>query len=316
MNEIPVQTTGGVLLQRDFEIIYSRICEVFSCTQEDVTELRPLQKGITNSVLSFKYNGGKYVYRHPGNGSEILVDRGREAMIQKQVEDAEVDTTLVTMSIRDGWRISRYVENRPYDYHDLNDVVRGVRLLHKLHQISPKVRWEFDVREKWESIKEMIPEEKYGDNFLDYPGFSEIRDRVYRLYELAKLDGIKKCLSHGDSRDENFLINDDQIFLIDWEYAGYGDPGFDIGTYVAGGDHSEEEVDRILFIYFGRTPTLIEKRHYYAYISISGFFYMHWCMFKESRGQKVGYLKSLWYHFAKEYSIKALPLYNETNQVL
>ena len=29
----------------------------------------------------------------------------------------------------------------------------------------------------------------------------------FKLYELAKLDGINKCLTHGDCRDENFLIN-------------------------------------------------------------------------------------------------------------
>lgn len=76
-------------------------------------------------------------------------------------------------------------------------------------------------------------------------------------------------------------------------------------------EHSEEEVDRILFTYFGRKPSKKEKRHFYAYIAITGFFYMHWTMFKESQGQVVGYLKPLWYHFAKDYSKKALPLYNE-----
>ena len=54
-----------------------------------------------------------------------------------------------------------------------------------------------------------------------------------------------------------------------------------------------------------------EQRHFYAYIAISGFFYMHWTMYKESQGQEIGYLKPLWYHFAKEFSKKALPLYNE-----
>ena len=74
---------------------------------------------------------------------------------------------------------------------------------------------------------------------------------------------------------------------------------------------SDEQYDRILFTYFGRKPSLKEQRHYYAYIAISGFFYMHWTMYKESQGQEIGYLKPLWYHFAKEFSKKTLPLYNE-----
>ncbi len=311
MNDIEVQTTGGVLHKEDFEVILASICDVFNCKSQEISNLEPLQKGLSNSVLSFNYHGGKYVYRFPGLGSEILIDRGREAMLQSQAAEAGIDTTLIALSVGNGWRISRYIQSRSFDYKNLSDVVRAVQLLHKLHEVPVKVRWEFDVKTKWESLRDMTPAEGYGENFVDFPDFSDIKNRIYRLYELSKLDGIKKCLSHGDSRDENFLINDDEIYLIDWEYAGYGDPGFDIGTYVAGGDHSRAEVDRILFIYFGREPSLIEKRHFYAWISISGFFYMHWTMFKESSGQKIGYLKPLWYRFAKEYSLLALEMYNE-----
>ena len=304
-----IQTTGGVLHSTDVEFITSCICDVFNCETSEISDILPLQKGITNSVVSFKYNGGKYVYRFPGTGSEILVDRGRESIVQKQIEEAGIDTTLVAMSVQYGWRISRYIDNRPFNYHDVNDMVRGILCLRKLHKIIPKVRWEFDIKEKWETIQSMIPPQMYGENFTDFPEFKDISERIYKLYDLAKKDGITKCLAHGDCRDENFLINDNECYLIDWEYAGYGDPGFDIGTYVCGGKHSDDEVDRILFTYFGRLPTIIEKRHFYAYIAISGFFYMHWTMFKESRGQIIGYLKPLWYHYANEYSRRAINLY-------
>lgn len=306
-----IQTTGGILHPEDIQSILNCICDVFGCDHSAITQLHPLQKGLSNSVLSFCYNGGKYVFRFPGLGSEVLVDRGRESIVQKQIEEAGVDTSLVAMSVRDGWRISRFVENRPFNYHDVNDMVRGIIQLRKLHSVRPKVRWEFDIKEKWEAIKELTPEERYGDNFLEFSGFSEIKERINKLYELAKTDGIKKCLTHGDCRDENFLINDHEIHLIDWEYAGFGDPGFDIGSYVCGGDHTEEEVDRILFTYFRRKPSIKEKRHFYAYIAITGFFYMHWTMYKESQGQIVGYLKPLWYNYAKEYSKKAMLMYNE-----
>ena len=305
-----IKTTGGVLHHKDIVFITNCICDVFDCDSSSVSDIKPLQKGLSNSVLSFRYNGGKYVFRYPGLGSEILVDRGRESIVQKLIEDAGVDTTLVAMSVRYGWRISRFVQNRPFNYHDVNDMVRGIILLRKLHAVRPKVRWEFDIKEKWESIRDMTPVEKYGENYSQFSEFSEIKERIYKLYDLAKKDGIKKCLTHGDCRDENFLISDREIHLIDWEYAGFGDPGFDIGSYVCGGDHSEQEVDRILFTYFGRKPNSKELRHFYAYIAITGFFYMHWTMYKESQGQEIGYLKPLWYNFAKEYSKKALPLYN------
>ena len=67
---------------------------------------------------------------------------------------------------------------------------------------------------------------------------------------------VEKTLTHIDAVPDNFMILEGKgkaapkVMLIDWEYAGYGDPGFDIGSYVCGGEHSGEDVDRILFTYF------------------------------------------------------------------
>ena len=313
MTNEDIQTTGGILHKSDLDFIYQTICEVFYCNKEQIINLQPLQKGLSNSVLTFELNGSKYVFRFPGLGSEALIDRGRESMIQSQANDARVDTTLIAMSVSKGWKIARFVDNRGFDYKNISDVVRGLRLIHKLHDAPVKVRYEFDVKSKWESIRDMTPIEYYGENYPDFPGFNEIKERVYKLYDLSKKDGIPMCLTQGDSRDENFLINESEIYLTDWEYAGYNDPGFDVGTYICGGDHTAEEVDRALFVYFGHEPDNIEKRHFYAWIAITGFFYMHWTMFKEASGQKIGYLKPLWYRFARDYSKLALVMYEEVD---
>ena len=284
-----IQTTGGLYTEQIKNKIIKNICMVFSCVEEDIDELVPVQAGMTNIVLSFKLNGGKYIYRHPGLGSEALVDRGRETIMQKVVEDVGIDTTLIAMDVDEGWRIGRYIEHRNFDYHNLNDMVRAVMLFRKLHAAPCRVRWNFDVMNKVEEIKEQIAPNKYGN----FPEFEKIRERICRLNVLAKTDGIKLCNIHGDARDVNFLINKEEIYLIDWEYGGYGDPGFDIGSYICGGNHSIEDVERILFTYYRHKPTKIQRRHFYAFIAITGWFYMHWTMLKESKGQKVGHNKEL-----------------------
>lgn len=300
-----IQTTGGLFTEEVRQTVLGNICKVFSCQEQDIEELTPVQAGMTNIVLSFRLNGGKYIYRHPGLGSDALVERGRETIMQKVVEDIGIDTTNIAMDVDEGWRIGRFVEHRDFDYHNLNDMVRAVMLFRTLHEAPCRVRWNFDVIKKAEGIKAQIAPEMYG-HFED---FQALRDRIYKLAELAKTDGIKLCNIHGDARDVNFLINDEEIYLIDWEYGGYGDPGFDIGSYIAGGIHTVEEVDRILFTYYRRKPTPVQKRHFYAYIAISGWFYMHWSMLKESKGQDPEPHKTRWYNYAKEYSMMALEMY-------
>jgi len=300
-----IQTTGGIYTAEINKIIIGNICKVFDCEVHEVEDLVPVQEGMTNIVLSFRYNGGKYIYRHPGLGSDALVDRGRESIMQAVVSQAGIDSSMVAMDVEEGWRIAKYIEHWNFDYHNLNDMVRAVMLFEELHKIPAKVRWNFDIIQNAERIKEQIAPKHYG-NFEE---FKDIRERCYKLNELAKHDGIKKCYIHGDARDVNFLINKEEIYLIDWEYGGYGDPGFDLGSYICGGKHTFEDIDRILFTYYRKKPTEKQKRHLYAYIALTGWFYMHWTMLKESKGQKVGINKELWYNYALDFSKIAIEMY-------
>lgn len=307
-----VETTGGILTEDALQDIKANICEVFDCKEDDIYDLYPVQAGMTNIVLSFKVNGGKYIYRHPGLGSDALVSRQRETIVQSVVDRAGIDTTLVAMDAVRGWKITRYIEHRDFNYHDLNDMVRAVMLLKQLHEAPCRVRYYLDVMKRTEEIRREIPPEKYGN----FPHFDEIRNRCAILSELSKKDGIHWCNVHGDARDVNFLINKDEIYLIDWEYGGYGDPGFDLGSYIGGGDHSMKEIDRILFTYYRKEPTPVQKRHMYAWIGISGYFYLHWTMLKESKGQKVPGIQELWYRYASEFSRMALDMYTREGKTI
>ena len=185
-----IQTTGGVLHPQDIAFITNCICDVFNCRPMQITELQPLQKGLSNSVLSFKYNGGKYVFRYPGLGSEVLIDRGRESIIQKQIEDAGVDTSLVAMSVRYGWRISHFVETRTFNYHDINDMVRGIIQLRKLHAVRPKVRWELDHKpEKCQIIVQLL----HRFFILNFNNIHEDCFALNRFLYMRKIFLQKKC---------------------------------------------------------------------------------------------------------------------------
>jgi len=307
-----IETTAGILTDDAYNTMVQNIMTVFNCKQSDVTNINPIQVGLSNMIFRFKikHKGpSEFVYRNPGLGSELLTDRGRETIIQSIVSAAGVDPTLIAMDAKEGWRISKYIQHRDFDYHNINDMVQAIMLIKKIHEIPCKVRWNFDVIKEAERIEGYIPKTEYGK----YECFEQIKNRCYRLYEYTKKDNIEKCITHGDCRDVNFLINDRECHLIDWEWGGFGDPGFDIGTYVCGGKHSQEEIERILFTYFRRVPTKVEKRHYYAYIALSGWFYMNWTMLKEWKGQKIGILKELWHHYANEYSLKAIEMY-EVNE--
>lgn len=114
---------------------------------------------------------------------------------------------------------------------------------------------EFRGYKKAEKIKRQIPKGVYGN----YKEFEEIKNRCYRLYDLTKTDNIPQCNIWRCKRCE-FLINKEEIYLIDWEYGGYGNSGFDLGSYICGGEHTIEDIDRILFKYIEKNIWCSKER--------------------------------------------------------
>lgn len=74
---------------------------------------------------------------------------------------------------------------------------------------------------------------------------------------LAKADILEMAigpgemvLCHNDLLPGNILIGSDQLWLIDWEYAGFGNPLFDLGGIASNNGFSNEEERMLLEAYY------------------------------------------------------------------
>ncbi|MEA2419868.1 MAG: hypothetical protein QOE60_2074, partial [Thermoleophilaceae bacterium] len=61
--------------------------------------------------------------------------------------------------------------------------------------------------------------------------------------------------SHNDLLAANFLQSPDHVVIVDWEYAGMGDPFFDLGNFAVNNELDEEDANRLLEAYFREPPT-------------------------------------------------------------
>ena len=83
----------------------------------------------------------------------------------------------------------------------------------------------------------------------------------------------------------NYLRDDEEnVYLIDWEYAGLNYAANDIGCILCRYDWSDEQIARYLKAYMGRTLTAEEHRFFYAFIPISAFYWFCWGLYKGSVG--------------------------------
>ena len=160
-----------------------------------------------------------------------------------------------------------------------------------------------------------------GDGFYeklkekDYCPGDELKKMISDIHiikEWVEDDSVEKCLCHSDCYDPNFLIDEnDDMYLIDWEYSGMADPAADLGTYISCSDYSLDEANKVIDTYLGHKAKKSEYRHYIAYIAILSFYWYIWSIYQDSVGKPVGEWQYIWYCSAKQYIRLTFELYEE-----
>lgn len=296
------------LMNANSEII-DNICETLHCIASDIMNIKPLKDGLTNTSFSFDCLGKKYVYRHPGVGTEKYIDRSSEAASMEVAAKLQIDRTFVAMSKDKGWKISEFITNaRALDYDNWDHVEKAMELLRRLHQSGEKTNHNFDLIAGIDDFKEKLQ----TSNRFEFDGLDELDHLIATLIEFLKKDKAEKVLCHGDSYSPNFLLNEqDEMSLIDWEYSGMGDPAGDIGTFICCSNYTLEQAERVLEIYSQGVMDTKTKRHYLAYVAVTSYHWFLWALFQESVGKPVGEFLYIWYRYTKQYGQLALSMYLE-----
>lgn len=288
--------------------ILDNICSVFECERRDVTDISPIKEGLTNLSFKFSVHGHAYVYRHPGPGTDEIINRQSETFSQGVAKSLGVDDTFVYEDETEGWKISRFIDNcEQLDYHNPEHVRQAMSLIRALHDSGAVSRWSFDVMGKARDILELLKARSYPMQ----PDYESLNETMERVDACVKSDGGNPCLCHNDFYAPNFLVSDDDMYLIDWEYSAMSDYASDLGTFISCSDYTYDEACQVLDAYFGRAATPEELRHCLAYVALASYYWFVWALYKEASGDSVGEWLYLWYRNAKQYSVLALERYEE-----
>ena len=292
--------------------IFENIASVLGCGKNDVHDFYPLKQGITNLSCHFTVGDGQYVYRHPGIGTDKIVDRSAELEALNLARDLGIDRTFITGDADKGWKISRFIPDcRNLDASRPEELKQAMRMDRNLHESGKTLARNFDFVQEGVKYEKIL--KSYGP--IDVPRYFELRGKVMRLKELADADGFAKAPSHNDFFHLNFLVDaDGHLDLIDWEYAGMSDIASDFGTMVVCAQLSLEQGDEALEFYFGRTPTERERRHFWSYVVFAGWCWYVWALAKEAEGDDVGEWLLIYYRHAVDHVDRLLADYAAASQ--
>jgi thiamine kinase-like enzyme len=211
--------------------------------------IQPMEGGITN--LNFQVTGpeGQLVARVCSELPLLGIDRRNEAVCQRAAARLGLAPELVHEA--PGLLVSRYLPGRTLCAADLADrglLARVGEALLRLH-------------EGWNRL---------SGHILSFCPFRTIRTYAHTAAELGAClpEGIDKLLDdsrllshrispfrpalcHNDLLPANMIRDETQLWLIDWEYAGMGNPLFDLASVSAGAGFSDEQDLALLECYRG-----------------------------------------------------------------
>jgi len=281
--------------------ILKNITKVLDCKEGEILGFRTIKEGLTNTSFAFEVSGKKYVYRHPGDGTEKLISREHEKKALELAREIGADPTFIYMDGKEGWKISAYVEDvRTPSYGSFEDSKRILSVLRYLHGEELTAGWEFLPWEEACRIEAVLRNEKGG---IEDRQIGELKEKVGRCYEACRNDGVRKCFCHCDTYAQNWMLTDDgDTILIDWEYAGDADPGCDIGAYIMDAVWDVDEADRFIREYCGEGYDEALRFHYLAYTAVVSYYWYIWALYREACGAVMGQSLYNWHAMAGRYS--------------
>ena len=280
--------------------ILDNICVTLACERDDISDVKPIKAGLSNLSTLFSVGETEYIYRHPGAGTEDVVNREAEARALVIAGKLNLDDTYIFENPKEGWKISHYIKGCvDFDYHDQGQVREALGLIRRLHESGETLPWHFDFYEEGLRLIGLLD----GMNYPLPRDFNELARRVCVIADLMKGDAGKPVLCHNDFYGPNLLVAPDRMRLIDWEYAAMGDPACDLGNFVSqGSGYSVKETLDMLPLYFGRPATFDEERHCLAAVGLVGWYWYVWALYKEAVDNPVGEWTRIWYQAAKLYT--------------
>ena len=214
-------------------------------------ELEPLEGGITNHNYLVHDLGDerKYVVRL---GSDIPVHHiSRHKEVSAATAAFQVGLSPKIVHVEEGVLVMDYIAGRtltPQDVRNraqLTDIVQIIRRCHrdipgKLQGSAPMF-WVFQVVRDYASSLQ-------AGNSTHLDKLPELLKANKELEKAAAPFDI--VFGHNDLLAANFLQDSERLWLIDWEYAGFNTPLFDLGGLASNNEFQKSDEVWLLEAYF------------------------------------------------------------------
>jgi thiamine kinase-like enzyme len=214
--------------------------------------LSVLGGGITNHNVRVDLDDGSaYVLRVAGQGTELLgIDRQAEYEATRAAAAVGVGPEVVAFLEPEGWLVTRFIEGEIPPVEQLREPDSLARVAHALRVVhaGPPVPSAFDSFRVVEAYRDTAAD-RGGETPAEVAWARETARRI----ESAR-GPVKPVPCHNDLLNANFIDDGLSLRIVDWEYAGMGDPFFDLANFAVNHGLDLDGRSALLDAYFGTPP--------------------------------------------------------------
>ena len=212
-------------------------------------EIKTIDGGLTNQNFLVQENSSKFVVRLGDDIPEHLVSRSNELIASKAASEANIGPKIIYSD--KGILVLEYIESTTLTAKDVKDKIDLIiPVLKKIHLEIPKkifgqslIFWVFHVIRTYEKFLK--------DNKSSYTNL--LPDLLSQSAKLEKNSSPYEIVfGHNDLLPGNFLDDGSRLWIIDWEYAGFNTPLFDLGGLASNCNFSQKEEIYLLENYFDK----------------------------------------------------------------
>jgi thiamine kinase-like enzyme len=224
-------------------------------------ELAPLKGGVSNASFTVQDKTGRYVARVGEDYPFHHVFREAEVIASQAAFVAGLSPEVVYTE--PGIMVVRFMDAKTYGEADVRaNATRCVDIVKRCHRdmgarVSGRANifWVFHVlRDYFRALR--IANHAHG------PSIPRWVREVERL-EKAQMP-LPIIFGHHDLLPTNFMDDGKRLWLIDWEYGGFGTAMFDLANIASNNQFTEMAEHELLTQYFERKPDQATLRSFYA----------------------------------------------------
>jgi thiamine kinase-like enzyme len=223
--------------------------------------LTPLSGGITNRNFLVEADGlvARFVLRLAGNDTHLLgISREVEHAATVAAAGVGVGPEVVAFIRPEGYLVTRFIDGRPILPEEMRRPERlrmAGETLRRIHD-GPAIPGLFVPYRIVEAYRALAAERG-----VPIPPEYDLAEAIARRIELACLTSpleLRPC--HNDLLNANFIDDGTRIRIVDWEYAGMGDPSFDLGNFSVNHELTADDAARLVSAYAGGPrPALLAR---------------------------------------------------------